>query len=269
MNARVPSLRPVAVFTAIALPVGWVALSIPVATGLPAEPFVLATLVFGLLLPALVLARRDGLRTGRPGAVRRLLRDIPRIPRPEWALVAGLVLIPGAVWLLGAALRAETEPSPATAGAVAVQFVTGLAIVNLAEELVWTGFVQRRLTAAWGLVRGALATALLFAGLHAPLAFAAHTRGAGPIALDLGALLVAGAGLRLLIGVGDLLGRSILLAAVVHASFNAGGLLVDPGSDWIRYVVALVLGVAAAAAAQAVVGGPKRLVRDFVRTDRP
>ncbi len=44
-------------------------------------------------------------------------------------------------------------------------------IINIGEEIAWTGFVQRRAMARWGLLGGSLVTALLFAGIHLPLAF--------------------------------------------------------------------------------------------------
>ena len=55
--------------------------------------------------------------------------------------------------------------------------------------------------------------------------------------LDSRAYACAGVALRLVIGAVDTLGRSLLAAAAVHASFNAAGAFVDPGSDWIRYAV--------------------------------
>ena len=38
-------------------------------------------------------------------------------------------------------------------------------------------------------------------------------------------------------------GRSLLTVAVAHASFNVAGEFVDDSADWIRYVVALALGL--------------------------
>ena len=62
-------LRPLLLFLGVAVPVGWVLLSIPLVTDLPLSPFVLATLYLGLVLPAVVLTRRDP-----DASVRSLLR---------------------------------------------------------------------------------------------------------------------------------------------------------------------------------------------------
>jgi hypothetical protein len=47
-----PALRPLVAFAAVALPSGWVLLGVPVAAGVPVAPFVLATLLIGLVGPA-------------------------------------------------------------------------------------------------------------------------------------------------------------------------------------------------------------------------
>jgi hypothetical protein len=58
-------------------------------------------------------------------------------------------------------------------------------------------------------------------------------------------MVVAGIGLRLLIGAFDRWGRgSILALGLLHATFNASAELVGADSDWIRYVVTLALGLA-------------------------
>ena len=126
--------------------------------------------------------------------------------------------------------------------------VASLLIVNLWEEMVWAGFAQRRAMARWGYVRGSLATSVLFAGIHLPLAFY-DVDDAADVGENLAGLLVAGVGLRLLIGAFDTWGtRSILTLALLHASFNASGELLDVDYDWIRYLVTLALGLLAVVA---------------------
>jgi putative ABC transport system permease protein len=63
-------LRPLLTFAAVALPIGWVVLGIPVAMGLPQEPFVLA----GLLALAIAVGTVAGhaLRVARLNPIHAL-----------------------------------------------------------------------------------------------------------------------------------------------------------------------------------------------------
>src|SRR5689334_2125530 len=174
--------RAVLRFGAVALPVGWLLLIPPVALDLPVEPFVLAVLVLGLVAPALVLTRLEG-----PGGVRRLLRDTVRRPTSWWTVVPAVALVPALTWAGAALLGAARAPGVG----IVVTVLSSVIVVNLWEEMAWTGFVQRRAIARWGAVPGSLVTAGLFAGVHLPLA----SGGAGSVV----ALVVSGIGLRLLI----------------------------------------------------------------------
>src|SRR4051812_7149564 len=195
-------LRPLGVFTAVALPVGWVLLSTPLFVDIPVEPFVLGPLYLGLVLPAILL-------TGRH-SIKRLLADTVRPPRPAWLLIPATALIPVVAGLLSGA-------SLLTFGFT--NALSSLLIVNLWEEMAWAGFVQRRAADLWGYAAGSVVTALLFSGIHLPLAFyGAH--GAGDIARNVAFMIVAGIGLRLLIGAFDVWGRgSILALGLIHATF--------------------------------------------------
>jgi len=228
------SLRP---FVGVALPVGWVLLSIPLVTDLPVEPFVLATLLFGLVTPALVLTRRD-----RRTSIRALLRDCWRTPRPLLVLPA-LLVIPVITWAV-----AGPDGSDVDGGVVvglAVNIVSSVLIVNLWEEMAWAGFVQRRAALRWGAVGGAVATAAMFTGIHLPLAFYG-AEDASDVLVNVGAMVVSGIGMRFLIAAFDHWGRgSILVLGVLHASFNATGSFLHDEDDWVRYVVTLALGAAA------------------------
>lgn len=231
-GAAVAPQRRLTIFAIVALTIGWIALSVPVITGIPTEPFVLATLAFGLVAPALILARRE-----RRGQVRGLFRDLIRLPRPGILLVPAALAIPACTF--GAAVRGGVAvvPNASEAVGIAVQVVTGLVLVNLLEELVWMGFVQRHLATRRGQIAAALMTAGLFAALHLPLGLAGWHGGPIAIATGVGALVVAGAALRLVIGAVDTRGGSLLAAAVTHASFNAAGSFVEPSADWVRYAV--------------------------------
>lgn len=231
--------HPLGAFITVALPAGWLLLSLPIVLDLPREPFVLATLLLALVLPAVALTALDG---GR-GAVRALLRDAVRLPRPlSWGPVAALAL-PVVVWLAAAPLGAAVPPTPSVLVGFAVGLVTGAIIINIWEEVVWTGFVQRRAMARWGSTRGSVATAVLFAGIHAPLAFDGARTGTD-VLVGLAVLLGTGLGLRLLIAHLDTWsGGSLLTVGILHASFNATAGLVEPGHDWVRLAVTVVLGV--------------------------
>jgi membrane protease YdiL (CAAX protease family) len=236
-------LRPLVTFTLVALPVGWVLLSIPLVTGLPLGPFVLGALYLGLVVPAAVLTRRDP-----HASLPALFRDAARLPRPVWLLIPATLLIPVGTAAVGGLLGVGTELSAPLVGKLALANVlSSLIIVNLWEELAWAGFVQRRAMARWGYVGGSVVTALLFTGIHLPLAVYG-TDSVGAVGYNVAAMVVAGIGLRLLIGAFDRWGRhSIIALGLLHATFNASSALIDAESDWIRYVVTLTLGLAALA----------------------
>jgi membrane protease YdiL (CAAX protease family) len=235
-----PARRPLLLFAAVALPSGWILLGLPVALGLPVEPFVLLTLLLGLVAPAVVLTRSD------PRAdVRALLGGTVRVPRPPLLLVPALGLVPGLTWLVAAAAGQAPALHSGLFVDALVNVVSSVLIINLWEEMAWQGFFQRRASARWGFAGGALMTAAMFVGVHLALAFA-DAENAGAVGRGFAALLVSGIGLRLLLGALDRWsGRSILAVAVTHASFNVAADFVHPDADWIRYAVTLVLGLAA------------------------
>jgi membrane protease YdiL (CAAX protease family) len=237
-----PTVRPVLQFTAVALPLGWVLLTVPILFDLPAEPFVLATTILGLLLPAvLITVRRDG-----RDAAKALLRQAVRPHRPLWWLAAAVLVLPAAVWLAGAAVGGAEPPRGAVLGTFAFQLVSSAIVINIWEELAWTGFVQRRLMARWGLFGGSTVTALLFALIHAPLAFAGAGDG-DDVLMGFAILISTGIGLRLLIAAVDAWSvGSLLVIGLLHGAFNASASLVDPDYDVVRLAVTIVLGTAAA-----------------------
>jgi membrane protease YdiL (CAAX protease family) len=148
-------------------------------------------------------------------------------------------------WSIAAALGGAEPVSAELLVDVFVAFLSSLLIINIWEEMAWTGFAQRRAMARWGTVRGSLIIAVLFAGIHLPLAFdGAET--AGDVAVGVGILVGTGVGLRLLIAALHTWShRSLLAVAILHASFNVTGDLLDPSSDWVRYLVTVLLGTAA------------------------
>jgi len=232
-----PNLAPLVTFGAVAVTTGLVLLTAYQVLGLPADPFVLLTLLLGLILPAVILVRRDPTTSGR-----QLLLDCLRPSRPVLLTVPALVAIPGLTALVAHGLGVGTPVTSDLVVALATDIVTSIIIVNLWEEMAWTGFFQRRAMARWGLVLGSIVTAVLFAAVHLPLAFDGAD-GALDVLEQVGYLLLAGVGLRLLVAGFDVWSRrSLLTVAVLHASFNAAADVVEPSHDAIRYVVTLGLG---------------------------
>jgi len=233
-------LRPLVLFGAVAVPTGWVLLSIPVLLDLPVSPFVIPTLLLGLVLPALVLSRRDPATSART-----LLRDTVRRPRPLLAAIPAVAVLPAAVWLVARALGVAEHLDAALLAGLAVNIGSSVVIINLWEEMAWTGFFQRRAMARWGTAAGSLVTAALFVAVHLPLAFAL-AEDAGDVLAGLAVLVVSGIGMRLLVaGTDAWSGHSIVAVALLHAGFNAAADVVDPGHDRVRYLVTLGLGLLA------------------------
>ncbi len=236
-----PSLRPLLLFVAVSIPTGWFLLSVYQVLDLPQEPFVLGTLLFGLVVPALLLTHRQ--HGGR--GVRALVKDAVTLPRPLWWAPLAVLGLPTLVWATAALLGGARPLTSDLLLDVAVLFLTTALIVNIWEEMVWTGFVQRRAMARWGLVVGSIITGLLFAAIHLPLAFDGSTT-AADVGLGVAVLVGTGIGLRLLIArVDDWSGRSLLTIGLLHASFNATTELIDPAYDWIRLGLTTLLGIVA------------------------
>ena len=251
--------RPLTAFLVAMAVVGWPLMSVPALTAhgvlpggpLPQEPFALGTTLLVMLPAALwVPAVADG-----PGAVRALLRRSVR-----WRFGAGwwaVVLLALPVLTLAVGLAAgqglQTGDLLATLGWGAFSVLTAVLLVHLWEETVWAGFFQGRLEQRHGLLPAAALTAVPFAAVHLPLAFAGDLA-TGRLALAFGGLFVLGVLMRLLVGatVRGAAG-SLLAAGLVHASFNAAnneGDLVDDllggGQPSLYAVVAAALFTAGA-----------------------
>ena len=249
-----PSLRPLLLFVAVALPLGGLLLGLSTVVD-PGAPLILAAVLLGLTAPALVLTYRD-----RGGAgVRRLLRDTVRVPKRWWWLAVAAFLLPAVVWTSVALMGGARALSWELLGLYVADLLVGAALVNLWEEMAWTGFAQRRAIGRWGLLPGTLLTALTFAALHVPLAVAGTSTMSEAIR---NVLLVACAatGLRLLIARTDSWsGGSLLAVGVLHSSFNASAELIDPAYDSVRVAMTAVLGFGALAAGSGSwSGGPGR-----------
>lgn len=239
-----PALRPLLHFAAAALTIGGSLLALSTVMD-PDAPFILAAMLLGLLAPALTITYRE---TGRDG-VQGLLRDAVRVPRRWWWLPVAGCALPVVSWAVAVPLGGAQSFTWSLTTSYVLDLLVGALVINIWEELTWTGFFQRRAAARWRPLTGSLVTAFFFTGIHLPLAFDdAHSVAdvAG------GALLIAGTavGLRLLIarldGWAD---RSLLTLGLLHSSFNATEAVLIPTYDWVRIVVTVAAGIAAVALA--------------------
>lgn len=228
--------RPVLVFLLFAFGIGWPVMGLALLAGIPIVPVPLLLVMFGALLPAALVVTRlvDG-----PGAVRRLLRRtlIWRFGLGRWSVV--LLGVPVLTIAFAAISGTLATPADGWAREIGVYLfstlVIGLLVLNLWEELVWSGFVQSRLMAGRGLLVGSLVTALFFAAIHVPLTLEAND-GWTDAAVSLAVLFGMAPVYRYLLGMHLLDTRgSILAVGVQHASWNASQSLgsVDGGTtEW-------------------------------------
>ncbi len=211
--------HPVAATLIIMFGVAYALLIPPALTGLPLEPFLLGVVLFGQLLPAVLVTAAAG---GRQGVRDLFARTFRWRFSLLWWLVA-LLAIPAASLLVTTALFGTdalhglvTDPSVIVAY---LGQLTILPIVNLWEETAWTGVVQDRVSRSRGSLLGALIVGPLVAFVHLPL-YLGRPLGAFLFAMSL--LVVLSTGLRILIGwLYSVTGRSVLIAAVTHVTFNA------------------------------------------------
>lgn len=220
----------------------------------PDAPFLLATILFALALPALVLTHRE---TGGAG-VRALLRDCVRPPRPWWWLPLAAFGLPVISWTIGSTLGGAQPLTWSMLAFYVGDLIIGALIINIWEEMAWTGFFQRRAASRWGVVGGSLVTSVFFTAIHIPLTFNdVHT--VSQVATNLLFLAGLATGLRLLIARIDVWsGRSLLTIGILHSSFNATETVLDPAYDWVRIAVTIALGIGAVAFGQAAREHPSR-----------
>lgn len=247
--------HPVAAFVVIAVALSW--------TGQILSILLLGNILPGILAELLILLGTavlvTGLADGRP-AVRELFRRAFRWRvGPAWYLVAVLAL-PALTALIAAATGTFHPPTDGWAALTGNYLLNTLIIGALAgniwEELAWTAVVQHRLMDRHGPVIAALLTAIPFALIHLPFAFAEKGFTATPwadVALSWTVLFLFAPFFRLLIGIGYVgSGYSVLIAGLLHASFNASEstkLDVFDG-EWQQIAAVIVLlGIVAAATA--------------------
>ena len=230
--------RPLMIFLGLALGVGGPLLTLSTLIQ-PDGPFIIAAVLFGLAVPALVLTHRQAGGAG----VRALLGDCVRRPSRWWWLLLAAFGLPAVTWLIGAALGGAQPLTWTLLAFYSADLIIGALVINIWEEMAWTGFFQRRAAARWGAVGGAFITAVFFTGLHLPLALGgAHS--ASDLATNLLYLIGVAIGVRLLIArVDGWSGRSLLVVGLLHSSFNATENLLEPAFFWVRIVVTIALGI--------------------------
>jgi len=171
-----PDHGPLLLFAAVALGVGGLLLTMSTLIA-PGAPFILAAVLGGLALPALVLTHREAGASG----VRALLRDCVRMPSSSWWLPTAGFGLPVLAWTTAAGLGGAQPLTWSLLGYFVGDLLVGAIVINIWEEMAWTGFMQRRAMVRWGATGGSLLTAVFFTGIHVPLAFdGAHSAGRWP-----------------------------------------------------------------------------------------
>jgi uncharacterized protein len=203
--------------------------------------------ILGVALAAFVVTAATDGRAGVEDLARRSLRW--RVP-VRWYLLA-LFGVPVAATLLAFAIygteAVESPPGgwPRALGAVAVVFVLQLVLFQLAEEIGWTGFLQDRWHDRYGPLKLSAMVALPWAVWHLPDFFADEGLGieqllTAPIFLIVEFIALFFARV-LIVWLYARTGRSVLLVAIFHASFDASiselSYNIIPGSNVAGFLV--------------------------------
>jgi membrane protease YdiL (CAAX protease family) len=236
----------VAAFVIIAIGLTWAAQILSI--------LILGNVVPGLLAELLILLGAAVLVSaavgGRAG-IRHLFRGVV-----HWRAGAGwyaiaLLAVPVLTLLIAAATGTFHPPGEGWAALLGNYLfntvVFGALLANVWEELAWTGLVQRRLMQRRGLLLGSLLTAIPFALIHLPLAFAEKGFTGTPVQdvlFNWAVLFLVAPVFRLLAGITYLeTGGSILIVGLLHASFNASGStkLTAFDGEWQQIAAIIVL----------------------------
>lgn len=247
--------HPVAAFVLIVLLLSW--------TGQILSLLLLGDILPGILAELLILLGTailvTGVADGRP-AVRELFRRAFRWRvAPAW-YVAALLGLP-ALTLLIAAATGTFHPPAGGWGLLLGNYLLNTLIIgallgNIWEELAWTGVVQHRIMDRRGPVTAALLTAIPFALIHLPFAFAERGFSGTPwsdVAISWLVLFLFAPFFRLLMGIAYLgTGYSLFIVGLLHASFNASmSTKLDVFDGEWQQIAALILLLGVVAAANA------------------
>jgi hypothetical protein len=152
--AAVAQRRPITTFLIWALALGWPLLTVPIAAGVEASPFLILLVFVALLAPAVVITRA----TGGRGAVRALLARVLvwRFSATRWAVILlGVPVLTIVVAALSGTLETPDGGWVTEAGTyLFATLIFPMLLINLWEETAWAGFVQTRLMARHWLLIG-------------------------------------------------------------------------------------------------------------------
>lgn len=247
--------RPVTAFCVWVFGLGWPIGALPVLVdhgGLDGPrlptPVVVLLITYAVMLPAALVA--TACTDGREGLRRLLARARhKRIGGRRWLLV--ILGLPALTLVLGVALGGTVAVDPARLAGDVASVLVALVLVHLAEELVWAGFVQSTLARRTSVIRAAVLTAAPFAAIHLPLLLLGPVT-PGSVLVDVAGLSLLAVLLRLLVAVGlELSAGSVLVAAVLHAGFNASN---NPRGPLDHLLAGIDQGIVGAASAALVVG---------------
>jgi hypothetical protein len=148
--ASLAQRRPITTFLIWALGIGWPLLTVPIAAGVEASPFLILLVFVALLAPALVITRA----TGGRGAVRALLARVLvwRFSVTRWAVILlGVPVLTIVVAALSGTLETPDDGWVTEAGTyLFATLVFPMLLINLWEETAWAGFVPHRQPRARG-----------------------------------------------------------------------------------------------------------------------
>ncbi|MET0417082.1 MAG: CPBP family intramembrane glutamic endopeptidase [Actinoplanes sp.] len=256
--------HPILAFAILAIAPTWALQFFFLAQGWDLMPAKLAELVILLAAAVTVTAARDG----RPG-VRGLFATSFRWRFSVFWWAVGLFALPALTIGIAAAGGSLRSPADGWMRETATYFfltvIFGMLLANLWEETAWAGFAQSRLMREHGLLRGSLLTAIPFALIHLPLAF--EERGltgttGRDLAITWSVLILSAPVFRYLFGVAMLsTGGSVLVVALLHASFNASSQLTAVHGFWPPLVALAVLTAVAAVGYHARWGAVARQAR--------
>lgn len=249
--------RPVVAFLVMGYTLGWTIMLAAFQLGLSLRLLSSLSMIFGLALSAFLVTAATA---GKPGVRDLLSRCFRWRVSIRWYLLALLGLLVGTLLLASmfvglAPLQALVEKWPLFFTMFLPEIVIAFLLINLWEEIGWTGFMQHTLQERHGPLLASLMVAPAFALFHLminlleqPLIFAF---------VFVAVQAVIGIFLRVVImWLYNGAGRSVLIVGLFHSAFNSasssgglrytGELISGPAAQWVALVVLAVIAVVVA-----------------------
>jgi len=231
--------RPVTALLTVVLAAGVPLLTLAAAADMTG-PVIILIAFGGLAGGSLLITRWERGPAGVRDLLGRLMRWRFGIGRWLTILLAMPLLTLGVAAVTGTLVAPERGWAYETGRYLFLVLVFGALLLNLAEELGWTGFVQSRLMERRGLLVGSLLTAIPFAVLHLPLAFEPGWTWSSA-GVELAAIVGLAPFLRYLLGTLYLdTAGSLLAVGLMHASYNAASQLGAAEGGW-QFIPALAV----------------------------